>query len=235
MIKTKGGVYWPSLQKKEGSNDGDKKEEKKDKKEKFSTTTNTWWQKEQWHVISAGVAYALFWFCLYWYFPTSGEISTDRLMLLGGLIALVIIGLASPKWSALIICSLLLVMVAIGMISRLGNGGYLPKPSLEAVVSAPMQTPSAPPTTSASVTVSRKDGWVPIRVKMSIGKTWTAKTTPQTAVVSVRRPDGKIHKSGYGHEYDICPSEQRNAQEWQVWFVATNKNTPVTYTVTWAN
>jgi len=200
---------------------------------KTPSAFKAWWEKEWKYVLASMVAYVFFWLCLLWFFPKTAEISTDRLLLLGGLIVLGIIGLASRKLAATIICVLLLIVVLRGIAGRMESKGYK-IPKIHHPVSR-TTTSKPPPTSSASVTLSAKDGWVPIKIQSGIGKTRVTKVTPSTAVVKVRRPDGKTLEDGYGHEEDSWTSEQRNHKEEQVWFVHTNENTSVTYTVTWAN
>lgn len=235
FAKTRGDAYWSSFAQKEKKSGGDqkeeKKEEKKEKDEKGKTpTTKTWWQKEWIHVITAGVAYLLLWFCLRWYFPTSGSISTDGLMLLGGLIILVIIGLASPKGSALIICALLFITVVIGMISRLGDKGYLPKQGPETVVSAPIQT--VPSFSGGRKIVARVGHWTSVHIPCHQDYV-DAKVSPADAIAYVKLPNGRVIKIGRGHENDDWGRIDGGNGLWQSWAVSTGDSRPVTCTFLW--
>ena len=136
-------------------------------------------------------------------------------------------------WSALIICSLLLVMVAIGMISRMESKGYLPPPSPGITkVSAPV--PAHLPT-SASVTVSRADGWRPIRIYCQVGVARGVNVTPYDAVVTVQKPDGKMFMAGERHRYDVWYTHQAQDSEWQTWQVSTEDERDVTFNINWGS
>lgn len=199
-----------------------------------------WWSKVWGSFIITLIAYALFWICLSYFSQTTSDLSTKVGIFLLGLGILAIIFMASPKWASVIMCAILLVTFSLRLIGMMNTRGPVPEydPKIGMVPPPPTLGESVVPTlltSSASITLSAEDGWVPIKVLSTVGKTWVSKTDPQTSKVYVRRPDGKVREAGYCHENDTWPSEQRSHQEWQTWFVSTDSTTTVTYTVTWAN
>ena len=150
-----------------------------------------------------------------------------------GFVLLIIFSLWKPVIGFAGTTLVIIFIVVVGMIIQVRQSEYGQK--MKAGEEYRQKQRNAPRPTSANVTLSAKDGWVPIRVLMGVGKTWVAQTQPRSATVSVRMTDGKIHEGGAGHERDTWNFEMRNQSEWQTWFVATNEESPVTYTVTWSN
>lgn len=130
------------------------------------------------------------------------------------------------KWSLIIggLCLVIWITYCVTMFKLFDD--YRQKLRPVAVVTKPQATNPYP-----SVTLTRKDGWVPIRVYLGVGKRCDIKISPPDAVVTVKSPDGQIRKAGFGHERDSWQTKLQSNKEWQTHLISTNSETPVTYTV----
>ena len=214
-----GLVYW-------------RKKQKKSKGTTIVTRTilSVWKDKRQSNAILSIIAFGLFWICLVIFFPSLAGLAKNWKLILAVLGVITIIGFVNPKGATFVTFGLLLLVFVFGIFGQLANENRLPSLSVqkEAVAKVPDPVTKA---TSSSITLTSKDGWVPIRVFSNSGKSWVANINPTTAVVTIRTPDGQIHKGGYGYEDDVWPAERKP----QTWFIATDEDSPVAYTVTWAD
>jgi len=140
-----------------------------------------------------------------------------------------------PKIGVALAIILFVIVTVGGVLSQFyvnvdlnGIGGHLTS-------ATPAQAAPAPPPepTSATLTISCADGWVPMRVLCKPRSTMGLNVTPRDAVVTYRLPDGTMFKDGAGHEYDNTSNQIHYREEWQTWQVRTDDPRKLKIDVNW--
>lgn len=155
-------------------------------------------------------------------------------------ICIVLALILSARFVAGLLAIILLVILTGGVIYEL-SGQKIPewkwtKSSQGTEVGASRQTLSAPPATSASVTVSREDGWKKIGpVLCRRGNPLGINVWPQNAEALIHAPYAKPFLIGRGHERDVIDTGQTISSEWENWMVRTEHPTEITIEVIWGS
>lgn len=84
---------------------------------------------------------------------------------------------------------------------------------------------------SGSITLSARNGWVPIHLLDNEEATLIVQTEPRATPVFLKAPNGQIFQTVPGQkEINWSKGQQRN-REWRTWFVSTKSKDPVTLIV----